>query len=469
MKLSAGVKGTCIFFLAAVWGIIALPAIASTVTGTIESGVGSGGFNADVPYRPTASVSAGTYTSNQSVVLSSAGATSIRYTVDGTQPSCSSGNAYSTAITISSSTTLKAIACKGAAASSVATFAYVLQCATTSVSHGTVGSYSACTITCDSGYTLSGSTCRRSSGGSGGSSGGGGSVASVPVSATGIVSATGGSVNLAATSNSLGVSFTAPAGSMGAGTTVTIAKVSNSSSSYVPPAGTSGLFMVGGNAFQITAASGSAAVTNFNQPITLAFTYTLAQIPAGTAESNLKIYYYDTVAKAWTAVASTVNTATHTITATVNHLTQFAIFGTAAGTVAAPSDKAALIAQIQTQLLSLIAQLKVMVGDMVAKGEYVSPALMAFAPNASAAPQTVTTPKITMGWSLGKTGEEVKTIQAILARDAAIYPEGIINGYFGPATQAAVQKFQVKYGIAKNGDAGYGNVGPATRAKMNAM
>lgn len=41
---------------------------------------------------------------------------------------------------------------------------------------------------------------------------------------------------------------------------------------------------------------------------------------------------------------------------------------------------------------------------------------------------------------------------------------------FGPATRAAVQKFQLKYGIVKSPkDSGYGIVGPKTRAKMNEL
>ncbi|TSC77836.1 MAG: hypothetical protein G01um101433_458, partial [Parcubacteria group bacterium Gr01-1014_33] len=36
-------------------------------------------------------------------------------------------------------------------------------------------------------------------------------------------------------------------------------------------------------------------------------------------------------------------------------------------------------------------------------------------------------------------------------------------------TRAAVQKLQEKYGIAKEGDAGYGVVGPKTRAKINEL
>lgn len=447
-----------------------MPVTASTVTGTITSGIGSSEMNAEVPYIPTASVAAGTYTSNQSVTLTSSGATSIRYTVDGTTPSCSSGTVYSTAVAISSSLTLKVIACKGDAASSVASFAYVLQCSTTSVANGSVAAYPGCAISCNSGYSLSGSSCvaaSASTGGiSGGSGGGGGS--SAPSSVSGSLTASGGSVSLPAASASPSVKFTAPAGALSTSATVTVAKVSSSSASYTPPAANTGLFMVGGSVFQITAVSGSTNITNFTKPVTLTFTYTDLQIPAGVMEANLKIYYYDTATKQWVPITSTVNAATNTITATVDHLTQFAIYGTkAAGAVT--SNNAALIAQLQTTLNSLIAQLKAVVKDMIAQGKYVSPALMAFAPSTSAASSQPVTVKITRVWALGQTGDEVKTIQMLLAKDATIYPEGKITGYFGPATQAAVQKFQEKYGIAKAGNTGYGLVGPATRAKLNAM
>ena len=37
---------------------------------------------------------------------------------------------------------------------------------------------------------------------------------------------------------------------------------------------------------------------------------------------------------------------------------------------------------------------------------------------------------------------------------------------FGSLTEKAVQKFQVKYNLAKEGDSGYGTVGPKTRAML---
>lgn len=58
----------------------------------------------------------------------------------------------------------------------------------------------------------------------------------------------------------------------------------------------------------------------------------------------------------------------------------------------------------------------------------------------------------------------------MLAEDAAIYPEGKVTGYYGTLTQAAVERFQVKYQIVSSGTpetTGYGQVGPTTRNKLN--
>ena len=71
--------------------------------------------------------------------------------------------------------------------------------------------------------------------------------------------------------------------------------------------------------------------------------------------------------------------------------------------------------------------------------------------------------------SVGSKGEDVTALQTYLVQDPAVYPEGLITGYFGPATRRAIGRFQEKYGIAKAGDPGYGTVGPKTRAKLNEL
>lgn len=67
----------------------------------------------------------------------------------------------------------------------------------------------------------------------------------------------------------------------------------------------------------------------------------------------------------------------------------------------------------------------------------------------------------TQDLSRGTEGADVETLQKFLARFSEIYPEGIANGFFGPATERAVKRFQAKYGISQ-----VGRVGPATRAKI---
>lgn len=77
-------------------------------------------------------------------------------------------------------------------------------------------------------------------------------------------------------------------------------------------------------------------------------------------------------------------------------------------------------------------------------------------------------------FSIGSSGEDVRTLQLILNADAGTRvaasgagSPGQETTLYGALTRAAVQKFQVKHGIARAGQAGYGNVGPMTRAKLN--
>ena len=71
----------------------------------------------------------------------------------------------------------------------------------------------------------------------------------------------------------------------------------------------------------------------------------------------------------------------------------------------------------------------------------------------------------------GMRGAEVRRLQQCLARFPAIYPEGKITGYFGPATRRAVIRFQEKYAdeiLAPWGfTRGTGLVAKTTRKKLN--
>lgn len=95
---------------------------------------------------------------------------------------------------------------------------------------------------------------------------------------------------------------------------------------------------------------------------------------------------------------------------------------------------------------------------------------------APAPPPRIIAAKLSRTLRMGSVAEDVRTVQRLLNSDSATRiavsgagsPGGETNR-FGALTLRAVQKFQVKYGIARAGVAGYGQVGPKTRAKMNEL
>lgn len=78
---------------------------------------------------------------------------------------------------------------------------------------------------------------------------------------------------------------------------------------------------------------------------------------------------------------------------------------------------------------------------------------------------------ITQTLTVGSTGNQVSELQTFLAADTALYPEGLVTGYYGTLTQRAVERYQCAASIVCSGTpatTGYGLVGPSTRASINA-
>ena len=57
----------------------------------------------------------------------------------------------------------------------------------------------------------------------------------------------------------------------------------------------------------------------------------------------------------------------------------------------------------------------------------------------------------TASLQVGSTGAAVTNLQNILKSDPSIYPGGLVTGYFGPATQAAIKNLQARYGLTQTG------------------
>ncbi len=71
---------------------------------------------------------------------------------------------------------------------------------------------------------------------------------------------------------------------------------------------------------------------------------------------------------------------------------------------------------------------------------------------------------LTRQLEIGSTGTDVSSVQTFLAKDVTLYPEGLVTGYFGSLTSAAVSRFQTRNGI----DA-VGRIGPVTIPVINAQ
>jgi len=109
--------------------------------------------------------------------------------------------------------------------------------------------------------------------------------------------------------------------------------------------------------------------------------------------------------------------------------------------------KAATVDELQAQINTLLQQIAQLQAQLAAQGG-----------------TSTATGCFTKNLSKGMKDAEVTTLQQVLKTDSSVYPEGLVTGYFGSLTESAVKKFQAKYGIDQ-----VGTVGPATRAKLNAL
>ncbi len=87
-----------------------------------------------------------------------------------------------------------------------------------------------------------------------------------------------------------------------------------------------------------------------------------------------------------------------------------------------------------------------------------------------------TCPSLTKTMSIGSkdslSNGEVSLLQQYLRQDTSLYPEGDVTGFYGKATERAVQRFQTRHAIVTSGTpdtTGYGMVGRSTRAKITEL
>lgn len=71
---------------------------------------------------------------------------------------------------------------------------------------------------------------------------------------------------------------------------------------------------------------------------------------------------------------------------------------------------------------------------------------------------------LTRALAFGSKGKDVSDLQEFLKNFPDIYPEGLVTGFYGHATEAAIKRLQEKHGLEK-----VGVVGPKTREKLHKL
>lgn len=128
-------------------------------------------------------------------------------------------------------------------------------------------------------------------------------------------------------------------------------------------------------------------------------------------------------------------------------------FVAVAGAVVVP---AATFAQTTTASTSIQSQLD-LIASLTAQIQALQQQIQALQTQQQSA-----TVSLVSSLSLGSQGDQVSVLQALLAANPNIYPEGLITGYFGQLTEQAVKRFQKDNGLEQ-----VGVVGPQTREKLN--
>lgn len=269
------------------------------------------------------------------------------------------------------------------------------------------------------------------------------------------VTASEGGEVLATTEEGSSAKVTLPAGAVSADAEITVTPVGTAESvGGAPPTGS---FMVGGYVYTFTATVDGETVSEFDEAVTLTFTYTDDQV-SDLDESTLTIYYWDSDTSEWVALESTVDSDNNTVTADTTHFTEFALMGEEEVVVGEQEEEEEEVTPISEMTIAELKAEIARIATLIAEFQTQLAELFG---------------QLTTNLSYDDSGTQVELLQTWLAKDAEVYPEAIVSGWFGPLTKAAVIKFQEKYAedVLAPWDltSGTGFVGSTTRDKLNEL
>ncbi len=142
------------------------------------------------------------------------------------------------------------------------------------------------------------------------------------------------------------------------------------------------------------------------------------------------------------AMAASVSAPALTFAAATSTATATPLSNSSTATSTTPT-----IAALQAELQKLLAQVQALTAQLIQVRAQVASTTLA----------------IQQQLHVGSRGPAVTMLQRFLAGNPAIYPQGLVTGYYGPLTEEAVKRFQKDNGIQDVGE-----VGPQTRSVLNA-
>ena len=433
-------------------------------TGLTNSTVTSGIYTINATCAtPTFSPTAGTFTTSTAVTISTTtGGATIRYTTDGTTPSSTSGTVYSSAVSITSTSTLQAIAYKtGLTNSAVVSGVYTVQCSAPSFNPAAGPYLSTQSVTIST--TTSGASIRYTTNGTTPSSTVGTVYSSaVSISATGTLQAIAYKTGLTNSSVTTGVytidgtcatpSFSPAAGTDTTSTSVTISTTTGGATIRYTTNGTTPSSTVGtvySSAVSITSTSTLKAIayeTGYNNSAVASGVYTI-QCAAPTFNPAAGTYTTSTL------VSITTTTSGASIRYTTNGTTPSSTVGTVYSSA---------VSITSTSTLQAIAYETGLTNSAVTTGVYtIMSASPTFNPVAGtySSTQTVTISTITSGASIRYTTNgttpsstvgtvyssavsisSTSTLQAI-AYKTGLTNSAVVSGVYTIATVCATPTF----------------------------
>lgn len=121
----------------------------------------------------------------------------------------------------------------------------------------------------------------------------------------------------------------------------------------------------------------------------------------------------------------------------------------------------------QSNFSSSTAELQTQIQDLLKQVQSLQQQVTALKVELGQQPETAAPavpPELTRNLSRGSSGDDIRGLQEFLSQDKEIYPEGLVTGYFGPLTEAAVKRWQEKNGVESAGA-----IGPKTIARFNEL